>query len=135
MIYFLILFDILINNYSRYTSFFFIIYLYNKNYKYYLITGLILDFIIFKTYYINIIILSIIYLLNMLFNSLNKNNIYNYVFINIFNYMMYIILSNLTIYNNLNNILLILGNNLSINIIFYILSYSLYKYNNHIIKR
>ena len=63
MIYFLLIFDILVNNYSQYTSYFFIINLYNKPYKDYLITALILDLIIFKSYY-NIIILSLMYLIN-----------------------------------------------------------------------
>ena len=49
MILLLILLDILINNYTKYSSYFFLIYLYNKPYKYYLLTGIILDFIIFNT--------------------------------------------------------------------------------------
>ena len=76
MIYVLLLLDILINNYTIYTSFFFIIYLYNKSYKYYLFTGLVLDLLIFNTYFYNIIILSIIFLLNKLLKDLNKDNIY-----------------------------------------------------------
>ena len=51
MIY--ILLDILINNFTKYISFFFIVYLYNKTYKYYLYIALILDFIIFDTFFYN----------------------------------------------------------------------------------
>lgn len=126
MIFLLTFLDILINNYTRYTSFFFIIYLYNKSYKYYLITALILDFIIFDTYFYNLIILSTIYLFNKIFKSLNKNNFFNYVFINIFNFIIYIIISNLFMYNSIENILISIGNYLIINILFYILSYRLY---------
>ena len=126
MIFLLAFLDILINNYTRYTSFFFIIYLYNKSYKYYLITALILDFIIFDTYFYNLIILSTIYLFSKIFISLNKNNFFNYVFINIFNFIIYIIISNLFMYNSIENILISIGNYLIINILFYILSYRLY---------
>ena len=121
MIYFLILIDILINNYTRYTSFLFLIFLYNKPYKDYLLTGLILDFIIFNQPF-NTIILSIIYLFNKIFKDLNKNNFYNYLFIAIFNYIVYIILSHL-LTNKLTYILILIGKNLLFNIILYILSY------------
>lgn len=126
MIYLLLLLDILINNYTSYTSYFFIIYLYNKPFKYYLLTGLILDLIIFKSLFINTLILSLIYLLNKVFKDLNKSNIYNYIFINIFNYIAFIILSNIMYFTNIDNILILLGSNLLINIIFYILSYRMY---------
>ena len=81
MIYLLVILDILLNNYSNFNTYFFIIYLYNKKYKYYLLTGLILDLIIFNNFY-NTIILSIIYLFNKVFKDLNKNKIYNYIYIN-----------------------------------------------------
>ena len=125
MIYLLIFIDILLNNYSNFNTYFFIIYLYDKKYKYYLLTGLILDLIIFKNIY-NLIILTIIYFLNKLFKDLNKNNIYNYLFINSFNYLIYIILSNLLLFNNIKDILLSIGLNLIINLLFYLLSYNLY---------
>ena len=63
MIYILLIIDILISNYTNYTSYFFILYLYNKPYKYYLLTALILDLIIFKNIY-NIFILTFMYFLN-----------------------------------------------------------------------
>ena len=125
MIFILLILDILINNYTIYTSFFFIVYLYNKPYKCYLYTGLILDLIIFDTSFYNIIILSGIYLMNKLLSSLNKDNFYNFIFITIYDYLLYIIFSNLIVLNNLNYIFLSIGSNLIINIIFYILSYRL----------
>ena len=126
MIYLLVILDILLNNYSNFNTYFFIIYLYNKNYKYYLLTGLILDLIIFNFFY-NKIILSIIYLFNKIFKDLNKNNIYNYIYINSFNYLMYIILTNVFVLNSIKEILLSIGYNLLINVFFYILSYNLYR--------
>lgn len=126
MIFLWLIIDILINNYTKFTSFFFIIYLYNKSYKYYLYLGIILDFIIFNTYFYNIIIFTIIYLMNKPLKELNMNNIWNYIFVNIYNYLLYIIFSNLFVFNNLNHIFLSIGNNLIINIIFYILSFRIY---------
>ncbi len=126
MIYILILIDILINNYTKYTSFFFLIYLYNKPYKYYLLTGLILDLLIFNTYY-NTIILTIMYFLNKLYSNFNLKNIYIYLFISLYNYTLYILLSNLFTLNSVSSIFLSIGNNLIFNFIFYYLSYRIYK--------
>ncbi len=125
MIYLLILLDIILNNYSNFNTYFFILYLYNKSYKYYLITGLILDLIIFKGIY-NTLILSIIFILNKLFNNLNKKNIYNYLYINLFNYIIFILISNLLLSNNIKNILFTIGYNLVVNLLFYGLFYSIY---------
>lgn len=126
MIYLLLLLDIVCNNYANYNTYFFIIFLYNKTYKSYLLTGLILDLIIFKTLFINVIILSIIYFLNKVFNDLNKSNLYNYIFINLFNYIFFIFLTNVLSFADLNHILILLGNNLLVNVIFYSLSYRMY---------
>lgn len=123
MIYLLLFLDILINNFTNYTSYFFIIYLYNKPYKYFLLTGLILDFIILDSLFLNTILLSIIYIINKVFKDLNKSNLYNYIFINVFNCLLFIILSNLLFSSNLSRILIILGHNLLINLIFYCLTY------------
>ena len=127
MIYFLLIIDILINNYTKYTSFFFLIFLYNKPYKYYLITALILDFLIFNTYFQNSIILSILYFINTSFNDLNKNNIYSFLFISLFNYIFYIILANIFPFFDLKNILEVIGYNLIINMFFYYLAFPLIK--------
>ena len=78
MIYLLLLLDILINNYTRKTSMLFLIYLYDKPYKDYLLTSLIFDLIIFRCPY-NIFILTIMYFINKLFKNLNKKNILNYL--------------------------------------------------------
>ena len=102
MILLLVLLDILINNYTKNSSYFFLIYLYNKPYKYYLLTGIILDFIIFK--------------------DLNKNNFYVFIFFMIFNYITYIVLSNIFL-NGMYNILVNIGFNLIINLLFYTLAF------------
>lgn len=126
MIYILLILDIIINNYTRYTSYFFIVYLYNKPYKYYLLTALILDFIIFHHFY-NLIILSLIYLLNKLFKDLNKQNIYIYLLINTFNYIVYIILTNLIFQHSMFAILIKIGKSLIINLVFYLLMFNIRK--------
>ena len=128
MIYFLILLDILINNYTKYTSLFFLLYLYDKPYQYYLLTGLILDLLIFNSLFINTIILSLMFWLNKIFKDLNKKNFYNYIFFLTFNYIIYIFLTNIFMLNNISNILIYIGSNLIINLLFYILSYRLLNY-------
>ncbi len=125
----LLLLDILINNYTPYTSFFFILFLYNKTYKYYLITGLFLDLVIFNTHFYNLIILTIMYFSNKIMRELNKNNFGVFLFINAFNYLLFIILSNLLTFNNIPYILVSIGSNLVINLTFYILSFRLLKNN------
>ncbi len=125
MIYPLIFLDILINNYSPYTSFFFLTFLYQKSYKYYLLTALILDFIVFNTYYYNLIILTIMYFLNKIFTFLNLDNILSYLFFFLFNYNAYIILSNLMALTSIRSLFVSLGSNLLINMFFYLLCYNI----------
>ncbi len=131
MIYGLLMLDILLNNYSPWGTYFFIIYLYDKKYKDYLLTGIILDLIILRTGLLNTAILSIMYILNMLFDDLNKKNVYIYIYINMFNYLLFIILSNILLINSINKILLTIGNNIFINILFYILYFRVYINNNY----
>ena len=127
MIYLLIILDVIINNFTKYTSYFFLIYLYKKEYRYYLLTGLILDLLIFNTFLLNTLILTVMYICNKVFKELNKNNFYNFLFVTVFNYLLYIILTNLITINNVPNILINIGMNLLINILFYILSFRLVK--------
>ena len=126
MIFIMVLLDIIVNNYTSYTSYFFLISLYNKPFKYYLAIGLLFDLIIFTKFFSNTIILIIMYLLNKLLKDLNKSNIYNYIFILLFNYILFIMLSNL--FNlNIYKIFLSIGMNLFINLSFYLLSFRLQK--------
>ncbi len=128
MIYLLIILDVLINNFTEFTSYFFIIYLYNKSYKYYLLTGLILDLIIFKVAFYNTFILSIMYLFNKVFKELNKHNFYNFIFICTFNYLTFIILSSLINFKSIPVILTNIGLNLFINLLFYVLAFRTFKF-------
>ncbi len=123
MIYLLLLLDILINNYTSYTSFLFLIYLYDKSYKHYLLTGLILDLIIFRKPY-NIIILTIMYFINKIFKDLNKKNVLNYLLILVFNYIIYILLANILL-SKITIILVKIGQNLIFNLILYLLGFNL----------
>lgn len=127
MIFLLIIIDILINNYTNFSSYFFLIYLYNKPYKYYLIVALIFDLIIFNTWFFHLIIFSLMYFINKLFKDLNKKNFYNFMFISLFNYILYIFLVNLLSFNSLSHPLIILGYNLLINCLFYIFSFRIVK--------
>ncbi len=122
MIYILIILDILITNYTRFNTYFFITFLYHKSYKYYLLTGLILDLLIFNTFY-NTITLTILYLVNKLFNYLNYQNFFSYLFVITINYVLYIIISNSLVFNNIQSIIFNIGYNLIINFIFYVLYY------------
>lgn len=135
MIFLLILLDVLINNYTKYTSYFFIVYLYNKPYKFYLLTALILDFIIFNTLFYNTIILTIMYFFNKIFKDLNKNNFYNFIFISIFNYIIFIILTSLINFQSISAILTNIGMHLIINLLFYILSFRVVKINKNVTRR
>lgn len=127
MIYILFLLDIILYNFTSYTTYFFIIYLYNKPYKYYLLCGLILDLVIFETKFLNLIILTMIYLLNKLFNDLNKHHFYSFIFINLFNYLAFVILSNI-LFTNFSTIFYKIGINLFVNLLFYALSYRIFKF-------
>ncbi len=119
MIYFSIILDILIYNYTSIKSFIFIRYLYNKSIIYYICSGLFLDIIIFHSI-INTIILIIIYYINRLFKYFNKDNLFIYIIINLFNIFIYIFLTNI---DNLYNMLLLIGNSLLFNIIYLFISY------------
>ena len=127
MIYILFLLDIILYNFTSYTTYFFIIYLYNKPYKYYLLCGLILDLVIFETKFLNLISLTMIYLLHKLFNDLNKHHFYHYVYIHLFNYLAFVILSNI-LFTNFSTIFYKIGINLFVNLLFYALSYRIFKF-------
>lgn len=126
MIFFIILLDIIISNYTNYISYFFINYLYNKELKYYILTGLTLDLIVFNTLN-NTIILVIIYYINKIFKSFNKDNYYIYIIINIINYILYITITNVIMNNGIITIIMSIKISIIINIIYIILSYPFHK--------
>ena len=123
MIYLSIILDILTFNYTSLKSFFFIRYLYNKSIIYYICSGIFLDIIIFHSFFINTIILIIIYFINKLFKYFNKSNYIIYLIINLFNIILFIILTNLCNLNSIKYTLILIGNSLIINILFLSISY------------
>ena len=123
MIYLSIILDIFMYNYTSLKSFFFIRYLYNKSIIYYICSGIFLDIIIFHSFFINTIILIIIYFINKLFKYFNKSNYIIYLIINLFNIILFIILTNLCSLNSIKYTLILIGNSLIINILFLSISY------------
>ena len=123
MIYLSIILDVLTFNYTSLKSFFFIRYLYNKSIIYYICSGIFLDIIIFHSFFINTIILIIIYFINKLFKYFNKSNYIIYLIINLFNIILFIILTNLCNLNSIKYTLILIGNSLIINILFLSISY------------
>ena len=122
MILFLI--DILIYNLTSFNTYLVLLNLLNKENKYKLIIiTLILDLIIFNTYFKNIIIILILMLINKYLLNY-KNTIVNYLSINILNYNLFIILTNLVNFNfSFTNISSIIIDNFLINIILWLICY------------
>lgn len=125
MIYLIL--DILIYNYTMYNSYFFLISIHDKNIYYYLGMGLILDFIIFNTMFLNTIVLLIIYFINKYFSRFNQNNIYIYLLNLLVCYLVYIILTNIFLKNGIVVILINIGQYLFLNSLFYFLCFKLKK--------
>lgn len=123
MIYLLILLDILVYSYTHFNSYFFLIGLINKPYIYYLCAGLVIDFIILDTPLINILFLTILYFINKFFHHFNENNFWVYIINISFDFILYLIYIGIVNYFSISEILIIIGNNLFINMIFYLLSY------------
>ena len=115
--------DILIYNFTKYNSYFFLAGLYNKRFIYYFTFGLIIDLIILNTPLYNTITLTIIYVINNIFKRYNVYNIYIYLLNLLLDYIIFIILTNFIMNCNYKYILINIGTNLIINLIFYFLSY------------
>jgi len=125
----LLFLDVLIYNYTNYNSFFFLvaINLYDQNdYIKILTLGLTLDLILLNQPFINTISLFLIFIINKRFIKIQTKNLNDYVYINLFNFLIY------------NSILIIINQNLDIykfmislivNFLFYLLSYNLVQKN------
>ena len=101
-----VLLDILIGNYSNFTTFFFLNNLNNKSFIYNLAVAIFLDFIVLKTYYINIVLISLFYILYKYCFKEILNNYYKYVFVNLlFTILYYVITTSLFGYLNMNFLL------------------------------
>ena len=127
---FLIL-DILVYNYTKYNSYLILLNLYKKNnvFKIVLIS-LILDFIIFKTYYKFSFILITIFTINKKVLKYNLNKTINFISLNIINYIIFILLNSI-VNNNVSyfSISLIIVNDILLNMIISIIYY--YKFIKH----
>ena len=115
-----LLLDILIYNLTPYSSYFFLEVINHKKYVCVFIVAFILDFIILKTYYINIIVLTLLYLLKKYDIKINYNNFIYYLIFNVFSVTFYYLIVNLIFnYLSIKNYISIL----IINIIFIMISY------------
>jgi len=116
--------DILIYNLTSFNTYLVLLNLLNKENKYKLIIiALILDLIIFNTYFKNIIIILILILINKYLLNYKKT-IVNYLNINILNYILFIILTNFINFNfSFTNISSIIIDNFLINIILWLICY------------
>ena len=93
MIY--IFLDIILANYTIYPSFFFLTNLNKRNYLYNLAISFFIDFIITKTYFFNIIIVSILYFLRSKFIKYNNSNYFQYLNLNLLTTIIYYLLTTL----------------------------------------
>lgn len=118
MIY--IFLDCLVYNYTTYSSFFFLENLNKRSLIYNFTVAFILDFIILKTYFINIILLISFYFLKNYILKLNYHNFINYLGINmLFVVLYYLITSGIYSYISFSKLISIIF----INIIFYGICY------------
>lgn len=85
--------DCLVYNYTDYLSFFFLTNLNKRSLIYILAVAVMLDFVILKTYYINIILLPLFYLTRRYIFKFNYNNFINYLGVNIFFVIMYYLIT------------------------------------------
>lgn len=124
--------DILINNYTIFSTFLVLsnLYLIPKD-KYYLLIliSLYIDIVIMHTYILNLIIFNLIYWLEVLFFS-KKESIIRNIFINTLNYIIYIVVMYFILnYNNvdLHYLLKFMSFNYPIYLIYLIISYKFFK--------
>ncbi len=121
-----LLLDILIYNFTSYNSYFFLIYicLYNKNeYIKVIFIGLLLDFILLNTQFINTLILLLVFIINKRFFKFKKKTLLSYLLVTNFNFVLYNLLLAIIYDFNLTSF----SNSFLINTLFVLLSYNLVK--------
>lgn len=106
----LFLLDFLVYNFTSYNTYFILLNLMEKKYyKKLFFIGVILDFIILKTYFKNLLVIFILIIINKYLLNFNKKNIVVFLAINIINYQLFIVLSSIMNCNlsflEINNIL------------------------------
>ncbi len=118
MIY--IFLDCIVYNYTKYSSFFFLANLNKRSLIYNFTVAFMLDFVILKTYFINIFLILIFYFLRKKVFKLNYHIFLNYLGINMLFVLIYHLITSF-IYSYLN--LLKIGSIILINSIFYAICY------------
>lgn len=127
MIYIII--DILIGNYTKYFTFFFLSNLNNKSYIYNLSCAIFLDCLVLKTYCLNIIIISIFYIIHKWLFKKAYLTYFKYVICNlIFPVLYYLITSSIFSYINFKSFISVIIIHLIFYSISYIKSYPAYNY-------
>lgn len=112
--------DCIVYNYTKYYSFFFLTNLNKRSLVYNFTVAFMLDFVILKTYFINIFLILIFYFLRKKVFKLNYYNFFNYLGINMLFVLIYHIITSLIYsYLNLSKILSII----LINSCFYAICY------------
>ena len=92
----LFLLDFLVYNFTSYNTYFILLNLMEKKYyKKLFFIGVILDFIILKTYFKNLLVIFILIIINKYLLNFNKKNIVAFLTINIINYQLFIVLSSI----------------------------------------
>lgn len=127
MILLLLILDILLYNYTKYNSFFFLIALNlikPKDYLKVIIVGLFLDLIILNQPFINTICLLIVFILNQKIFPIKNKTLFNFLVSSVFNFLTYILF--ISVYNQIFNFYSFIIS-LLIYLIFIILSYNYLK--------
>jgi len=92
MILLLLLLDLLVYNFTSYNSYFILLSLLlisDKEYFKIILIGLFLDLIFVNTYFINTLILLILFFINKKILKISKNDMKHYFFISNFNFILY----------------------------------------------
>ena len=98
MILFII--DIIVYNLTYYSSYLMLLNLNKKdNYIKLILISILLDYVILKTYYKLIVIMLILIFLNNYVFKYKRENLVNFLSINIINYILFIVLSNIINFN------------------------------------
>lgn len=88
-----LLLDILIYNYTPYFSYFFLLNLNTKSYIYNLALAILIDFLILHTWFYNIIFITIVYFFKKYFCKFNYHNFNTYFITNLLIILIYYFLS------------------------------------------
>ncbi len=123
--------DILIYKFTPYESFLFLISLTlfdKKDYFKVIMLGIFIDFVVLNTFFINTIILLILFIFDKSILKIKNKKIKSYMVVNTLNYLiysasLYLIFSQ----TNLKEFFLDLGYNYLFNLIFWLFSYNLLK--------